>query len=199
MTRLTEKTKPNMLLAFACANMLILGGCAGGGGGGSDAGPTTTAMDTNNPTVATDTPSVSAPQDDTPPVATVPASSDAPQSEGEENTTMVSSTSELESSAEFAFSTSYDLPVRIDVSEMNEVPELLVICKEFDLEGERFDIRYDDCILKTDLVDGVYSGSLKLTNDTRMLVAALWYYNADKEPLTVAWSYTDQPEGFTIR
>ncbi|MEM8499755.1 MAG: hypothetical protein AAF542_17155 [Pseudomonadota bacterium] len=198
MNRLTEKTKPNMLLTFACANMLILGGCAGGGGGGSDAGPTT-AMDTNSHTVASDTPTSPTPQDDSPTVETVPAESDTPQNDAEENSIMVSSTSELESSTEFAFSTSYNLPVSIDVSEMAEVPELLVICKEFDFDGERFDIRYNDCILKTDLVDGVYSGSLKLTNDTRMLVAALWYYNAGKEPLTVAWSYTDQPEGFTIR
>lgn len=96
-------------------------------------------------------------------------------------------TSELTASREFAFSDSWDLSVDVDISSRITVPSYLMICHDFQRIGSGYTVAYDNCALKTDLVEGRFESTLRMTGTTRELLVTVMRFDAPDNLEQTIW------------
>lgn len=153
--------------------------CGGGGGGSSDSAapePTQAAAPTTTSAVAT-------PSTET----TTPAQPEEPSPPD------VTRTSDLTASETFEFTSSYD--VTVDVNLGPGANRYLNICNDFQRTDATAEVDYGSCVLQAPLEDGIYQGTLSLTNDIRDLVIAIWSYTGE-EPTYYFWNA--EADGLTV-
>ena len=151
---------------------LILSACGGGGEGSTStkAGSTTVAQ-----TPTTNTP----PPETTPPDTSV------------ETETMA----ELTIAPEFDLSSKMELNIDVDLN-MGDSRAYLNIC----LKGEDNKADYNQCLLRAPLKQSKLTSTVMLANSALELVAEVWFYDAQSEPLRFEWQYDgEQSAVFTIR
>lgn len=85
----------------------------------------------------------------------------------------VKNTSELAASRDFVFSDSWDLTVDVDISARTNAPSYLMICSDFERRANGYKVAYNNCALKTDLVDGRFESTLRMTGTTRELLVTI--------------------------
>ncbi|MFT6052060.1 MAG: hypothetical protein ACI9B9_001706 [Halioglobus sp.] len=73
----------------------------------------------------------------------------------------------------FLFDGSQNLSIDIDVSSRISEEAYLLICSEFDVAVEGYDVDYAACQLSTLLRDGSYSGELRLADSVEQLLAVI--------------------------
>lgn len=96
-------------------------------------------------------------------------------------------TKDLNVSSDFVFSDSWDLAVDVDISARNQGPSYLILCSEFSPNGAGYDVSYDNCLLKTVLVDGRFEGSLKMTGTTDTLLITVMSLLAPDDMEQTVW------------
>jgi len=92
-------------------------------------------------------------------------------------------TADLKSSADFDFSSSRSIAIDFDVAEATTSPGLMSLCTKYSKVDDSFDIDYDSCAVQAPLVNGVYSGTMELTNDVNSVVGVVWFKDKSIPPV----------------
>lgn len=82
------------------------------------------------------------------------------------------------------------LDLRVTRSQEDMQSAYLSLCTDYvrDAEGGHI-INYDSCLLRATLSDNEYETTITITNDLEGLVAALWFVDANKAPITMDWRF----------
>jgi hypothetical protein len=84
----------------------------------------------------------------------------------------------------FARGSERSFNLRITLSEDDNQPAYLSLCSDYQKNSDgSYDINYNSCLLGTSLSDIQYNAVVMVTNDTKGLIAALWFMDDNKEPL----------------
>jgi hypothetical protein len=90
----------------------------------------------------------------------------------------------------FALISERTFSLRITRSEEDDQPAYLSLCSDYEHHDDGgYSINYDSCLLRTSLSDINYEVVITVTNDTKGLVAALWFMDGTKEPLITDWRF----------
>ena len=114
------------------------------------------------------------------PVAETP---EGPISETPDTTPELEYTADLKSSADFDFSTSRAIAIDFDVVQARTSPGLMSLCTKYTEASGEYDVDYDSCTVQSPLVDGVYSGSMDVTNDVDSVIGVVWFKDPDIAPI----------------
>ena len=95
-----------------------------------------------------------------------------------------SASSELTSDDHFDFSTRWDMNIDFDIDAATGTSGFLSICTEFEFDGEdAYGVNFDKCALRTSIVDGIYNGSMAVTNDISSVLAVIWFADESAAPV----------------
>ena len=151
---------------------LMLSACGGGGEGSTSAKAESTTV-TQTPTTSTPPPETTPPETSTDPV------------------TMV----DLTIAPEFDLSSKIELSVDVDLN-MGDSRAYLNIC----LKGDDNKADYNQCLLRSPLKQSKLTATVMLANSALELVAEVWFYDSQNEPLRFHWQHEEgQSAVFTIR
>ncbi len=150
----------------------MLSACGGGGEGSTSAKAESTTV-TQTPTTSTPPPETTPPETSTDPV------------------TMV----DLTIAPEFDLSSKIELSVDVDLN-MGDSRAYLNIC----LKGDDNKADYNQCLLRSPLKQSKLTATVMLANSALELVAEVWFYDSQNEPLRFHWQHEEgQSAVFTIR
>lgn len=141
----------------------FLTGCGGGGGGSSDDGAEVTSGETTPTAPSQTTPTVTS--EPPPPLPESPIT-------------------------ELRVTKENDLRVNqlLDVAvEMSSSRSYLSICPDTGMAIDTASMSYDQCIARRPLTAGVENLSVDVANHIDALVAIIWFYEAEREPLVYRW------------
>ena len=82
-------------------------------------------------------------------------------------------TRELSASESFVFSSSRELAIDVDISARRTAPTFLSVCGNFTQPEGTYRVNYADCQLKAPLLQGRYTGSLRITGGVEQLLVIL--------------------------
>jgi len=179
-------SKTSILSAISLS--IVLTACGGGGGGGN------TNVSADNPPsepVAIET--VTDPIEVNPPSVQPEFTEVSLQEQNpQEITTVIASTAstshEIIVPDGFSLNSERLFDFKIMRSDTDNQAAYLSICSDYQQDSEgTFIINYDSCLLRTSLENINYETVISVTNNTKSLVAALWFKNPDKEPLIQDW------------
>lgn len=90
----------------------------------------------------------------------------------------------------FALNSERQLTLRITRSTDDSQSAYLSLCSDYQHNSDgSYNINYDSCLLRTSLNDINYQAVITVTNDTKGLVAALWFMDESKAPLIKDWRF----------
>lgn len=92
-------------------------------------------------------------------------------------------TAELKSSADFNFDTSRAIAIDFDVAQARTSAGLMSLCTKYTETDGEYDVDYDSCTVQSPLVDGIYSGSMDVTNDISSVIGVVWFKDSDIDPV----------------
>ena len=110
-------------------------------------------------------------------------SNSGPVAETPDTTPELENTADLRSSADFDFSTSRAIAIDFDVVQARTSPGLMSLCTKYTELGGAYDVDYGSCTVQSPLVDGVYSGSMDVTNDVDSVIGVVWFKDPDIQPV----------------
>lgn len=108
-------------------------------------------------------------------------------------------TSELHAEADFVFSDAWTLEIDVDVSDRISSAAYLMICSDYKLDGDDYVVAYDNCQLKTALVDGRYAGDLRMTSRNSALLVSIMRLDAPQDMEQQIWVRGDQEDLLRLR
>jgi hypothetical protein len=88
------------------------------------------------------------------------------------------------------FSLEEKTPMEAGVIVNSAAQSYLSLCSDYQqhINGS-YSINYDSCLLRTSLSDINFEAVVTVTNDTKGLVAALWFMDETKKPLIYDWRF----------
>ena len=90
----------------------------------------------------------------------------------------------------FALRSERAFNLRITRSEDDDQAAYLSLCSDYQQHSNgSYSINYDSCLLRTSLSDINFEALVTVTNDTKGLVAALWFMDETKKPLIYDWRF----------
>jgi hypothetical protein len=90
----------------------------------------------------------------------------------------------------FALKSERSFNLKITRSEDDNQAAYLSLCSDYQQHSdESYSINYSSCLLRTSLSDINFEAVITVTNDTKGLVAALWFMDGIKEPLINDWRF----------
>lgn len=92
-------------------------------------------------------------------------------------------TADLKSTADFNFDTSRAIAIDFDVEQARTSPGLMSLCTDYTETDGEFDVNYDSCTVQSPLEDGIYSGTMDVTNDIDSVVGVIWFKDPDIAPI----------------
>jgi len=161
----------------------LLTACGGGGGGSSESSAAIPAD--SQPTNPSATPVLAQPA-----VTEFRLQESQPIESGPIIVSAVQATSEIDVPKGFALKSEATFNLKITLSEDDDQPAYLSLCSDYvHHEDGSYSINYDSCLLRTSIRDNNFETVITVTNDTRGLVAALWFMDGTKEPLFNDWRF----------
>jgi hypothetical protein len=174
----------NHLYSFVLLSTLLTG-CGGGGGSESS---------TTNPTAVTNDSQPSNPL--ATPVQSQPVVTEFSLQESNPMEAEVIIESAAQTSHEivvpngFALNSERSFNLKISRSEDDNQAAYLSLCSDYQQHSDgSYSINYNSCLLRTIVSDINYEAVITVTNDTKGLVAALWFMDGIKEPLINDWRF----------
>lgn len=101
-------------------------------------------------------------------------------------------TRELSASESFAFSSSRELAIDVDISARRTAPTFLSVCGNFTRPEGTYRVNYADCQLKAPLLQGRYTGSLRITGGVEQLLVILMPLEDPNALEYVEWSLPER-------
>lgn len=102
---------------------------------------------------------------------------------GNPGTPAIESTKDMESSADFNFETSREIAINFDVEAARTSPGLMSLCTHYTEANGAYDVDYDSCTVQAPLVNGVYNGSMEVTNDINSVIGVIWFKDSTIAPV----------------
>ncbi|MCP4588060.1 hypothetical protein [Pseudoalteromonas sp.] len=124
-----------------------------------------------------------------------PTTSTATETTGTDISAETETMADLMIEPEFDLSSKMELSVDVDLN-MGDSRAYVNIC----LKGDDNRADYSQCLLRAPLKQSKLLSSVMLANNAIQLVAEVWFYDSQNEPLRFYWQYDDrQPSVFSIR
>ena len=101
-------------------------------------------------------------------------------------------TRELSASESFVFSSSRELAIDVDISARRTAPTFLSVCGNFTQPEGTYRVNYADCQLKAPLLQGRYTGSLRITGGLEQLLVVLMPLEDPNAVEYVQWSLPER-------
>ena len=101
-------------------------------------------------------------------------------------------TRELSASESFVFSSSRELAIDVDISARRTAPTFLSVCGNFTQPEGTYRVNYADCQLKVPLLQGRYTGSLRITGGVEQLLVILMPLEDPNAVEYVEWSLPER-------
>lgn len=101
-------------------------------------------------------------------------------------------TRELSASESFVFSSSRELAIDVDISARRTAPTFLSVCGNFTQPEGTYRVNYADCQLKAPLLQGRYTGSLRITGGVEQLLVVLMPLEDPNAAEYVEWSLPER-------
>ena len=101
-------------------------------------------------------------------------------------------TRELSASESFVFSSSRELAIDVDISARRTAPTFLSVCGNFTQPEGTYRVNYADCQLKAPLLQGRYTGSLRITGGVEQLLVILMPLEDPNALETIQWSLPER-------
>jgi len=90
----------------------------------------------------------------------------------------------------FSLNSERSFNLRINRSEDDNQAAYLSLCSDYKQHSNgSYSINYESCLLRTSLSEINYEAVITVTNDTKGLVAALWFMNESKKPIFTDWRF----------
>ena len=137
----------------------------GGGGGGSDDSSPTATQSTPNTTETT--------------------------TEEDQNT----GSGESEIAPEFNLTSIQEVLVSIDISAQTTDKTYLSVCHLKETDTNVAEIDYENCVIRSVVEDGTFSGSFKSAPHFEELAVAIWFYDTAQDPIESLISRADMDTG----
>jgi hypothetical protein len=172
----------NHLYSFVLLSTLLTG-CGGGGGSESNTVNPTTGTNDSQPSNPLPTPVQSQP------VVTEFSLQESKPMEAEVIKESAAQTShEIVVPNGFALNSERSFKLKISRSEDDYQAAYLSLCSDYQQHSDgSYSINYSSCLLRTSLSDINFEAVITVTNDTKGLVAALWFMDGIKKPLFNDW------------
>jgi hypothetical protein len=91
---------------------------------------------------------------------------------------------------DFPLNSERSFNLRINRSEDDNQAAYLSLCSDYKQHSNgSYTINYESCLLRTSLSELNYEAVITVTNDTKGLVAALWFMNESKQPIITDWRF----------
>lgn len=101
-----------------------------------------------------------------------------------------SATREIQVADNFPLNSERLLTFKVSLSEADSQAAYISLCSDYShLSDGSYRINYDSCLLRTSLNSHTYETIVSVTNDTKGLVAALWFMDKNKAPLIQDWRF----------
>lgn len=101
-------------------------------------------------------------------------------------------TRELSASESFVFSSSRELAIDVDISARRTAPTFLSVCGNFTRPEGTYRVNYADCQLKAPLLQGRYTGSLRISGGVEQLLVILMPLEDPNALEYVEWSLPER-------
>jgi len=111
----------------------------------------------------------------------------------------VEKTVNLEVSSDFAFDSSWQLIVDVDLSSWRNTPAYLLLCSDFESSGGKYTVDYSSCPLKTPLQSGDWLGEVKLTRMVEELIVVIMPLQNPNNPDYALWQRAIDGETLILR
>ncbi|MEM7003920.1 MAG: hypothetical protein AAF529_24250 [Pseudomonadota bacterium] len=167
-------------IVWLLATILVLSACGGGSGTGSSDGGAGGNGDpgTDNPSGGDNNP----PPDNDPPADDPPPDDPPPDNPGDDPAdTPADQTQDLVIDADFDIQSSWEMAIDFDIPTSGEA--YLSVCKEFTTTPTGYEINFDSCLVRAPVTNGVYDGSVVVTNEVTRVIGALYFFNEVTQPL----------------
>lgn len=151
----------------------------GGGGGGSDSGATSSplAAPDQSKSFVTD-------------IRLTERDPSIPAGPDEIVDSLAQSSREIVVPNNFNLNSERILDLRVTLSEEDMQPAYLSLCTDYVIDSENsYIINYDSCLLRAPLSENEYETTITITNDLKGLVAALWFVDDNKAPISMDWRF----------
>jgi hypothetical protein len=172
----------NNLYSFVLLSTLLT--ACGGGGGGSTANPIAGTSDNqpNNP--------LPAPVQSQAAVTKFSLEENKPMEAGVIIESAAQTSHDIVVPNGFALNSERSFNLKITRSKDDYQSAYLSICSDYKQHSDdSYSINYDSCLLRTSLSDINYETVITVTNDTKGLVAALWFLDGAKKPIINDWRF----------
>ncbi|MFT5838905.1 MAG: hypothetical protein ACI9UT_001406 [Flavobacteriales bacterium] len=172
----------NNLYSFVLLSTLLT--ACGGGGGGTTANPTAGTSDSqpSNPLTAS--------VQSQPAVTEFSLEENKPMEAGVIIESAAQTSHDIIVPSGFALNSERSFNLKITRSKDDYQSAYLSICSDYQQHNDdSYSINYDSCLLRTSLSDINYEAVITVTNDTKGLVAALWFMDIAKKPLINDWRF----------
>lgn len=91
---------------------------------------------------------------------------------------------------DFSLNSERSFNLRINRSEDDNQAAYLSLCSDYKQHSNgSYSINYESCLLRTPLNEINYEAVITVTNDTKALVAALWFMDGTKDPIITNWRF----------
>ena len=111
----------------------------------------------------------------------------------------VEKTASLEVSSDFAFDSSWQLIVDVDLYSWRNTPAYLLLCSDFEASGGVYTVDYSSCPLKTPLPSGDWMGEVKLTRKVEELIVVIMPLQNPNDPDYTLWQRAIDGEMLILR
>lgn len=101
-------------------------------------------------------------------------------------------TAELVVARTFTIEQEYELAV--SYKNDNNLSAYLSVCTEFTEEKSGIKVNYNSCLLRTS-IESDYAGTLRVANDKKRLVMAIWYLDDTENPRYEIWENDSDAKG----
>jgi hypothetical protein len=162
----------------------LLTGCGGGGSENITVKPTAGSVVSQPSTVLPD------PIQSQPAITEFSLEEKTPMEAGVVVNSSAQSSHEIVVPNGFALNSERSFNLKISRSEDDYQAAYLSLCSDYQQRSDGgYSINYNSCLLRTSLSDINYEAVITVTNDTKGLVAALWFMDGTKEPLIKDWRF----------
>lgn len=92
-------------------------------------------------------------------------------------------TADLNVADEFAFDTARSIDIDFDLDNARDKAASVSICTGYAPQGDAFDVDYASCGVQGEMVDGVFSHQMEVTNEFDSVMGVVWFRDASMQPM----------------
>ena len=97
---------------------------------------------------------------------------------------------------DFTFDTAQSIDIDFDLESARNNEASVSICTAYNTDDQGYDVDYDSCTVHGNLLNGMFTHSMEVTNEFATVIAVVWFQDSGIDPIhrefTVGGSSTDR-------